>query len=149
MARAVQTAEIVAASLGCADVRVREGLREYASGYVGDKAGSDAAFAEVFTAWDQRALHRGFPGGETGAQLVHRVHGVLDDIADLHRGECALVITHGVVMSVVLPRLAANLLNRWPTDADLANGDMVELAADADGWVCRSWGSVELDTVDA
>ena len=145
MARAVQTAEIVAGSLGCADVRVREALREYASGYVGDKASSDAAFAEMFTSWDDGDLDRGFPGGETGTQLVSRVHAVFGEIADLHRGECVLVITHGVLMSVALPRLASNLPDRWPTDGDPANGGVVELAADADGWVCRSWAGTSLE----
>ena len=48
----------------------------------------------------------GFPGGDTGQRLLTRVEECSAEIADLHRGEIALVITHGGVMSFVLPRLA-------------------------------------------
>ncbi len=90
LARAVQTAEIVAARLDCG-VRVREGL--VAGGVAAD-------------------------GVNSGEQIVQRVSDVLDDVANLHRGETVLAITTCVFG---LP---------------LADTAWVELHADADGWRC-------------
>jgi probable phosphoglycerate mutase len=139
MSRAVQTAEIIAARIDCPDVRVREALREYAVGQLAEQPDVPGFFADVFAAWRRDELAVGFPGGDTGEGLLQRVNEVLVEIADLHRGECALVITHGGVMSFVLPRLARNLPHPQAVGAALDNGSIVDLAADADGWVCRSW----------
>jgi len=109
MARAVQTAEIVAGVLGV-DVVVREGLRELGVG-----------------------------GAESGAEVIGRVGQVLEEVADAHRGEAALVISHGGAICTTVPSLASNLAPHHGWDAPLANCDVVALEADADGWVARSW----------
>ena len=38
------------------------------------------------------------PGGESGLEVVGRYGAVLDEIADSHRGESVLVVSHGGVM---------------------------------------------------
>lgn len=109
MARAVQTAEIVAGVLGV-DVVVREGLREFG---VGDH--------------------------ESGVEVVERYQAVLEEIADSHRGEAVLVISHGGVMCMALPALARNLAASHGHDLPMPNCGVVAVEADADGWVARSW----------
>ncbi len=116
MARAVQTAEIVAARLGCG-VRVREGLVD------GDLA---------------------VDGAQSPEQIVQRVSDVLDDVADLHRGETVLTITHGDVMSLVLPILATNLPATYAAGLPLGDTARVELHVDADGWRCIRWADAGL-----
>lgn len=143
MSRAVQTAEIVAARLGV-DVVVREGLREL---LVGEHAGSPVdpdPFADTFGCWLAGDLEARIAGGETGGEVMARVVAVLDEVADLHRGEAALVIGHGGAMCTAIPSVARNLGSDFPRGRPLANGGVVHLAADVDGWIARSWGGEDL-----
>lgn len=138
MSRAVQTAEIVAAQLGC-DVTVREGLRELG---VGAHAGSPVEpdpFRPTFDRWLAGDLDARIDGGESGAELVARMSGVLTEIADLHRGETVLVVSHGGAICAGVPALAVNLHPRFPDGRPLPNCGVVELEADAAGWRAVSW----------
>ena len=144
MARAVQTGEIVAARLGV-DVMVRTGLREFG---VGDAAGTTGApdpFAETFAMWLHGDLRARIPGAESGADVVARYGAVLDEIADSHRGESVLVISHGGVTCMALSALALNLALSHSRDVPLGNCDVVAIDADADGWVARSWAGTPLE----
>lgn len=141
MSRAVQTAEIAAGRLGV-DVTVREGLREFS---VGSHAGHPAEpdpFRPVFDDWIEGRLDTPIPGGESGSQVVDRVRAVLEEAADRFRGEAVLVISHGGAICTAIPNLARNLDPRHLVGRPLANCGVVELAADADGWVARSWAGV-------
>jgi probable phosphoglycerate mutase len=143
MARAVQTGEIAAARIGT-DVVVRTGLREFG---VGDAAGTNGdpdPFAETFAAWLDGDLTARIPGGESGREVVERYEAVLDEIADAHRGESVLVVSHGGVMSMVLSALARNLALSHSRDLPMPNGGIVALEADADGWVARSWAGTPI-----
>jgi broad specificity phosphatase PhoE len=132
LSRAVQTAEIVAASVGCV-VRVREAFAELS---VGDLAGEpEAALTPVVERWRAGDLTAGVPGSESGEEVVARVRGALEDIADLHRGETVLVISHGWAMGVALPQLANGAGLRRP----LPSCRPVRTHADADGWRCVEW----------
>jgi probable phosphoglycerate mutase len=136
-ARAVQTAEIAAAHLHVG-VTTREGLREFGVGaFRGSRA--DDPFAEVYAAWLAGDLDRRLPGGETGAELRRRMHHVLHEIAERHRGETVLAVSHGGVMRLTLPLI----LTREPTDppARLDNCAVVELTVDDHHWTCLRWPS--------
>lgn len=138
LSRAVQTAEIVAARLGC-DVTVREGLRELG---VGVHAGSPVdpdPLRPTFDRWLEGDLDARIEGGESGAEVVARVSGVLAEIADLHRGETVLVVSHGGAICLSISELAVNLDPRFPLDRPLPNCGVVELEADASGWRALSW----------
>jgi probable phosphoglycerate mutase len=138
MARAVQTAEIAAAALGV-DVVVREGLREFGVGDAAGTTGDPDPFAETFAAWLAGDLSARVAGAESGLEVLARYETVLDEVADTHRGEAVLVVSHGGVMSLALSALARNLAPDHPRDAPLRNCDVVALEVDADGWVARSW----------
>jgi probable phosphoglycerate mutase len=70
---------------------------------------------------------------------VTRFGAVLEEVADTHRGETALLVTHRWLMAMVLPAVATNLRVDHALGNVLPGGAVVELAGDADGWVCRSW----------
>ena len=147
MSRAVQTGEIVAARLGVG-VTVRHGLREFG---VGSFAGQPAdlepdPFGPVFDDWLDGRLDSPIPGGESGSQVIERMRGVLDEAADRFRGEAVLVISHGGAICTAIPNLARNVERRFPRSRPLANGDVIELAADADGWLARSWAGEDLSS---
>lgn len=143
--RAVQTAEIAAARLGV-DVVARKSLREI---FIGDLLGHDfdvARLREVTDAWAEGRVSVGFPGGETGLDVITRYRGQLDAIADQHRGETVLVVGHESAMCAALPGLADNL--RPPYDASmrsLVNGETVEIEVDAEGARLVRWGERRLE----
>lgn len=143
MARAVQTGEIVASVLGV-DVLVRKGLREFG---VGDAAGTDGdpdPFAETFASWLDGDLSARIPGAESGAEVIDRYGSVLGEVADVHRGESVLVISHGGVMCMALPILARNLKIGHARELPMPNCGVVGLEADGDGWVSRSWAGTPM-----
>jgi probable phosphoglycerate mutase len=143
MARAVQTAEIVAGVLGV-DVVVREGLREFGVGDHAGGTGDPDPFGDTFSAWLAGDLDARIAGAESGAEVIGRVSGVLEEVADAHRGEAALVISHGGAICTAVPSLATNLAPGHAWDRPLANCEVVALESDADGWVARSWAGTPL-----
>lgn len=143
MSRAVQTAEIVAGVLGV-DVVVREGLREFGVGDHAGGTGDPDPFRSTFDAWLAGDLDARIAGAESGAEVIDRVSGVLNEVADAHRGESALVVSHGGSICTAVPSVATNLSFAHGRDLPLANCDVVALEADADGWVARSWAGTPL-----
>ena len=134
LSRAVQTAEIAAAALGVDDVVVREHLREYGVGSLaGTEADERAALGPVFAAWEAGDDGVRIPGGETVAGIAARVRAVLDEVADQHRGETTLVVTHGGAIMVAVPELV-RLPRAAAWDLVLPGGGHVLLEGDADGW---------------
>jgi probable phosphoglycerate mutase len=138
MARAVQTGEIVAGRLGV-DVVVRKGLREFGVGHAAGTNGDPDPFAATFAAWLDGDLTARIPGAESGTEVVERYEAVLDEIADQHRGEAVVVISHGGVMCVALSAMARNLALSHSRDLPLPSCGVVAMEVDADGWVARSW----------
>lgn len=138
-ARAVQTAEIVAARFGVA-VTTRKSLREVGVGELAGRPFSVEAICDVTDRWFGGDLTAAFPGGESGHDVVTRYAAALAEIADLHRGETVVVVGHENAASISLPRLARN---GAPSAADrqrLDHCECAELVVDADDWVLSRWG---------
>lgn len=144
MARAVQTAEIAAGVLGV-DVVVRKGLREFGVGDAAGTTGDPDPFAETFRSWLDGDLAARIPGAESGHEVVARYEAVLEEVADAHRGERALVISHGGVMCLALSAVARNLEASHSRDLPMPHCGVVALEADPDGWVARAWAGTRLD----
>ena len=134
--RAVETGMIVAEALGV-PVRQQDGLQEFR---VADLAGArfdDDRLTTTYAAWLADDLSPRIPGGESGEEGLARFGGALSSIADLHRGETVLVISHGGAMSLGLPRLAFGSVPNPPPP--LANCAQVEVQAGDDGWTHGPW----------
>ena len=145
--RAQQTAEEVSAVLGVPvetltgvhelDVGIHEGEHD-------EKVGPVAL--QVFGAWwREEDLTAGFPGGETGLQIVERMRAALDSVADRHEGETSVVVSHGGAMAVGLNWMCDNLDAMFVSQHILANCELVELRRDADGWHCDVWAGLSRD----
>ncbi len=135
LARAVQTAEIVAARLRIG-VTTRIGLREFD---VGEHRGvplEEDPFVGTYTRWLEGHLDDRIPGAETGREIVDRFDQVLGEVTDAHPGETVLVVSHGGAIGLGIPALCS--MDVEP--ARLGNTDTVEVLADADAWVCTRWG---------
>lgn len=143
LSRAVQTGEIAAGRLGV-DVVVRAGLREIGVGDAAGTTGDPDPFADVFAAWVSGDLTARVPGAESGAEVVARVSSVLEEVADAHRGESVLVVTHGGAIRAAVPALAGNLDPARARGLPLPGCGVVALEGDADGWVVRSWAGTPL-----
>ncbi|MBM6400545.1 histidine phosphatase family protein [Phycicoccus sonneratiae] len=133
LSRAVETAEIAAGVLGV-DVVVREGLREYGVGAIAGTSTDEAsAIGPVFEAWLGGDDTARIPGGERVADVVARVRAVLEEVADAHRGETVLVVSHGGAVMATVPELvgAPRVTAR---ELVLPGGGHLVLEADEDGW---------------
>ena len=108
---AVQTAEVVATETGV-PVVVRETLRD--------------------------AVRRDGPGTDEGPDEHVRARMVaeLETIADAHRGETVLVVTHAGAIRATVPALVG-LADDVGGSRSRTGRALLELAADADGWVLR------------
>lgn len=136
MARAVQTAEIVAAKLEVG-VTTRNGLREFG---VGDYAGTPLdldPFAETFQHWLDGDLAERMPGGESGEEVVRRANAVLGDIADAHPGETVLLVAHGGILSAAIRNLLTFESGVKPKQ--FANCAFAETELRSDGWRLTGW----------
>ncbi|GAB3588144.1 histidine phosphatase family protein [Calidifontibacter terrae] len=147
MNRAQQSGEIAAQILQV-PVHHVEGLQEYAAGDFQGLPYGDPKAQAVFGAWLDGDLKRGFPGGETGEQVVTRYREALDDVADRVGAHRALVFSHGGVMSLAIPRLSRNVRDDLAKERFLPNCVPAEVDVVRDNWQVVSWpGSTDKSSV--
>ncbi|WP_165962913.1 histidine phosphatase family protein [Occultella glacieicola] len=141
--RAVETGAVVGAELGL-EPEALAGLVEFDLGPDAQTPDGEAAAVQVMRRWVAGDLDAALPGGESGTRVVDRFRDAAEEIADRFRGETVLVVSHGGVMSLVLPHLAAGQPGmtgeRWIPPCGVA-----EVHVDADGWSLRTWpGSTDV-----
>jgi len=101
--RAIETAELIAPALGDPPVVVEDGFGEHDPG-----ADCDGLTFEEFLErhgmpdWESDAYAVTFPGGETIADLHHRVGQALARVTARHVGETIVVCCHGGVINAIL-----------------------------------------------
>ncbi len=145
--RAQETAQVVGAVLGL-PVRTLDGVHELDVGiHEGEHDETVGPVAlEVFGRWwRDEDLTAGFPGGETGQQIVDRMRAALDDVADRHEGETVVVVSHGGAMAVGIQWLCDNLDALFVSQHILSNCELVELRRGDDGWHCEVWAGLVRD----
>jgi len=145
--RAQQTAAPVAARHGL-PVEVVEGLHEV---FLGDLEGTVGQqylerFVVVLKAWQAGELDRPMPGGESATQAIARFTAAIADIQQRHAHGVIVVITHGAIVEVAVPRLAPNLL-AFATRPLMPNAGQIVLDQDdttPTGWRCVVWPGLRL-----
>lgn len=142
--RARQTAEVLVAAPTVGVVAMPE-LVEVG---IGEHEGSSdpairAHTAEVLRSWIiEQDLGLRVADGESGHQVLARVTGAFQKIANAHSGETVAVVGHVASLTLALARLCALGARVWGTPLPHARPFLVEW--DGQAWHCPAWpGSVE------
>ena len=125
--RAIETAELIAPALGGVPVHVEEGFGEHDPG-----PDIDGLTFEEFLErhgmpdWESDAHAVTFPGGETLAELHHRVGAAVHDVVARHPGRTIVVCCHGGVINAVL-RIAVRAPSTGGFELFTSNASLTEL----------------------
>ncbi|MFB9319526.1 histidine phosphatase family protein [Cryptosporangium minutisporangium] len=145
MLRARQTAEPLAVSRDL-PVQVHDGFRESYLGDLHDRRDAEAheAFDDVYASWLVRAeLEVRCPGGgESGAEVLERWLGALDEVVLGLDVGTAVVVTHGAATRLAVSRLA-HIEPTWALTHHLPNTGHIVLDEEDGRWACRSWGGLQ------
>jgi broad specificity phosphatase PhoE len=131
--RAIETAQVLAETVGVAP-RVLEGLREMSHGEWEGKTKAEIleTWPEVHAAFEEDPRGVARPGGDSYGDLAERVWPLLERLADRHRGERVLVVTHGGPIRLVLSDVTGTpLTQRDKLGVDNGRWFVVEKAGDA------------------
>jgi probable phosphoglycerate mutase len=139
LVRALETARIIAATLGLSPPSQHEGLKERHFGAIQGIPKDE--LAELNPAQLEQILRRNpaaqFVGGESMDEFADRVLGAVSDIGSHHRNQRVLVVTHGWVLDI-LNRHVAGLPRHTVLAEKPKNGESVWVRVDAAG---RLWAA--------
>jgi broad specificity phosphatase PhoE len=133
MHRAAQTGGIAGATVGLMP-RVIRGLQELEVGDFNGVPDGDPELAAVYTAWFDGDLDREMPGAGTGRDLIRRFRVAIDAVVDAHPNQTVIVISHGGVMSMAVPRLCTNIPDDVARQRYLPNCAIVAVGIDNGTW---------------
>jgi broad specificity phosphatase PhoE len=133
MHRAAQTGAIAGAQLGLLP-RAIGGLQELEVGVFDGARDGDPELAAIYDAWFDGDLDRTIPGAGTGRELIHRFRAAIDELAGMHPDQTVLVISHGGVMSMAVPRLCANIPDQVARKHYLPNCAIVPVGVEDGVW---------------
>lgn len=101
--RAMETAQLIAPALGDPDIHVDDGFGEHDPGPDCDGLSYEEFLERHGTPdWDSDPFAVTFPGGETLAELHHRVGLALSRMTTRHPGETVVICCHGGVINAML-----------------------------------------------
>jgi broad specificity phosphatase PhoE len=106
LARAVQTAEILAAPLGLPLV-LADGLREMSHGHWEGltRREVEQRFPDEYAAWEADPFTFAPEGGESGVAVLARALPVMRQIVVAHQGELVVVVSHKATLRLILSSL--------------------------------------------
>ncbi len=142
LGRTRHTAEILNRPLQL-PLRFDVGLRERCFG-VGEGrvyAELDAEYPELFSRVRETDPHYAIPGAETRAEFHQRTTTALQAIADDHRGQRVLVVTHGGVLGAVY-RWLNGLPIASPHLIDIPNLGYNRILVSGNDWKIDTWGDI-------
>ena len=143
LTRAWDTAAAIAAASG-RDIVREPRLRECTFGLF--EGLTYAEMAQRYPAEHARFLLReddyAVPGGESPRQFYQRSLGCLEEIARAHPRECAVVVTHGLVLDT-LYRAARGMALNAKREAPLLNASLNRFHRAPHAWIELAWGDVE------
>lgn len=133
LVRARETAAFIARSVRTRAVPL-QGLTDVDVGRWGGRTAAEIAASEpgLFDAYFRYPIAAAFPAGERMAEAERRVFEALETIADLHRGQSVVAVTHELLIRLVLVRLR-RLEGTAIWDPSVPPGSVTELRASAEG----------------
>jgi broad specificity phosphatase PhoE len=138
--RAQQTGQILADVFGVG-LGTLEGIREVGMGrHEGSEADEDwGQLDATFLRWFDGDLPAAIVGGETGDAVIGRMRQALHEVADMHRGETVVVVSHGGAMRLALPHCASDVVDDHARQHPIPNCGVAELSVDGDAWTLLQW----------
>lgn len=133
MHRAAQTGMISGAQLGLVP-RVIHGLQEIETGVFNGVPDGDPELAAIYKAWFAGELDRELPGAGTGHELIQRFRVAVEELAARHPDRTVLVVSHGGVMSMAVPRLCRNIPDELAQQHYLPNCAVVPVEIEYGTW---------------
>ncbi len=139
LTRTRRTAEPLRAARGLR-VGIRPGLAEVSAGdlEMRDDEAAVRGYVECLVAWMGGDLDRSMPGGPDGHSFWARYDGALEAIAARHRGETALVVSHGAAIRVWTAVVTAMTADEAEA-AHISNTGMAVLERRAGAWELERW----------
>lgn len=142
LTRAYDTARHIAEHSGhaiVADARLRERAFGVFEGLTRDEIAR--RYPQEYALFESRDPDHVIPGGESARQFMARSLGCLDEIAARHRGETAVVVTHGLVLDIVWRRATGAAL-ATPRPLPLLNASLNFFRLNGSRWELEAWGDV-------
>ncbi len=138
--RAQQTGQMFAEAFGVA-MTTTDGVREFSMGRCdGSQADEDWAHIDAtFLRWLDGDLSAEVDGGESGAAVVSRFRESLQEIADMHRGETVVVVSHGGTMCLAVPRCATDVASDYARAHPMPNCGVAEISIGDHAWSLEQW----------
>ena len=93
-------------------------------------------YDHTVAAWHRGDLRARFPGGESFAEALLRMHGALEEVIRRHRHDEVVLVGHGEIFTSVLLRLL-----RLDESRGLAPASITSVRCESAGLVCANWGS--------
>ncbi|MGH2770873.1 MAG: histidine phosphatase family protein [Actinomycetota bacterium] len=145
MLRAIQTATPIAKTHGLS-IRTCEALRELSAGELDGRSDEEgyAILNAALDAWcaGDDAVRIGV-GGDIGVDVIHRLAVAVAKVADHHRDETVLLMSHGGLLQMGIPWLCSNLTPSYGHRRHIANSSVIEVEAtsgDTLEAICVAWG---------
>jgi len=146
--RAIETGTIVANRLDL-EYEVAGGLREFDCGIAEGRADQEAwqlwqSAVDNWTAHQRREWR--IPGGESFCDIRDRFVPFVEGLVAQYRGSDAalLCVSHGGVLSMMLPLVLANVDNDMVAQRGLANTVLIVSEPGPDGLRCVEWDGVNV-----
>ena len=141
--RARETAEIVAQAfdLPC---QITEALREYDCGILEDCSDEESwkEHQSYYNDWMLRCRYEAKPiGGENFLKIQERFLPFIDHLKP-RKDEHLLLVGHGGLFHLMLPRVLMNVENEFVKIHGLGHAECVIAEWHANGWLCRQWGQI-------
>lgn len=149
LGRALQTAQPIADRSGMRPVP-EPLLRERNLGVFQGLTGPECQrrFPEDYERFHRRDPDHVVPQGESIRQVHARVSGLLETLAQRHRGERVLVVTHGGVLDAAYRFVSGMPLDR-SRDFPIYNASINRIERDRAAWRIADWGDISHLTRDA
>lgn len=146
MARALQTASVIAKSLGMRVTRC-DNLRELSAGEL-DGRSDAAAYDELNKALDgwcrgDDTLMIG-ASGDVGRDVIKRLSDVITSLGPRHVGEVLLLVSHGGLLQTSLPWICANLSPDYGLGRHIPNSAVIEIEWFDGTAYCVAWAGTAL-----
>lgn len=140
--RAHQTASIIGTSIGLTP-EIETGVRERHFGVLQGLIFHTMAEhqPEATKIWQSRDPEAELPEGESLGTFHRRVVQAIDNIADKHRGQRVMVVSHGGAMDIIW-RHASQVSLQANREAPLHNASLNRIEVSPDGWKIIDWGDV-------